>query len=71
MLLELLAETIFISQDSVIHCLLHDVLSWQAVMSLLTGQRSPRVRDAVVGLLVEFLVRGYFSESQLFTAKRR
>ena len=57
MLLELLAETIFISQDSVIHCLLHDVLSWQAVMSLLSGQRSPRVRDAVVGLLVEFLVR--------------
>ncbi|GMT04106.1 hypothetical protein PENTCL1PPCAC_26280 [Pristionchus entomophagus] len=43
--------------DSLLQCIMHDVVSWQAILVLLTKQRDIRIREAVLCTLEKFLLR--------------
>ncbi|GMT32361.1 hypothetical protein PFISCL1PPCAC_23658 [Pristionchus fissidentatus] len=43
--------------DALLQCLLHDVVSWQAILVLLTKQSDIRIREAVLCTLEKFLLR--------------
>ncbi|GMR32661.1 hypothetical protein PMAYCL1PPCAC_02856 [Pristionchus mayeri] len=43
--------------DSLLQCLMHDVVSWQAILVLLTKQPDIRIREAVLVALEKFLLR--------------
>ncbi|KAF8386740.1 hypothetical protein PRIPAC_75882 [Pristionchus pacificus] len=55
--LRIFADILQNGADSLLQCLMHDVVSWQAIMVLLTRQPDIRVREAVLSTIEKFLLR--------------
>uniref|UniRef100_A0A1I7WSP4 DUF4704 domain-containing protein n=1 Tax=Heterorhabditis bacteriophora TaxID=37862 RepID=A0A1I7WSP4_HETBA len=56
-LMNVMAAVLQNGADSLLSCMQHDVISWQAIVVLMSHQTDVRIRNAVVEMLEKFLMR--------------